>query len=702
LSSWVSSLKNWRKSIVIILLILLILPVYSNSFTAAWQFDDKPNIIDNHYLHLRDLKPESLIQTFYTKPTDPSNPGARLYRPIAFLTFALNWYFGKDNVVGYHVVNFLIHCLTSVFLFLAILSLLEAPNLSRQIERNRYLIAFISAALWSLNPIQTQAVTYIVQRMASMAAMFYILSMLLYIKCRMSQSSSHRILLLLGCALSFLMALGSKENAAALLAALLLIEMTFFQDLNWRQKKTLFWGGGIAGGVLIFLGGVWLFRPDVFISFFNGYEARPYTFSERLLTEPRIVWYYLSQIFYPIPTRLSIEHDVVISTSLFQPWTTLPAILLTLLTIGFAISQVRKRPLIALAILFFFLNHIIESTVFPLELIFEHRNYLPSMFLFLPLAVGFKWLYDYYSIHNRILSGALAGFLILLIACLGAGTYIRNSTWATEFSLWQDAMSKAPQSARPLTNLGWQLAYGPDARPSQYDLALKLYEKAFFLQKPRSFSESIIMNNLAGIYFKKEEHQKAIDLLERALAISPAYARGRHDLVRILVANGQWNRASEHIDYLLSKHDAHEGYLNMKGLILLHQKKYAEAVKYFRKALIAAPFFKDALMNLGIAYSSKGDYRKAEMFLWRAHRVHPRNMLPLLGLIENNLRAGDVLQAKAYTGDLISFYKMSAVKNQLLNISANNLLPPLSPELILTFMKSQFLKPAGEISLTQN
>ncbi|MBT8367983.1 MAG: tetratricopeptide repeat protein, partial [Deltaproteobacteria bacterium] len=447
---------------------------------------------------------------------------------------------------------------------------------------------------------------------------------------------------------------------------------------------------------------VWLCMPDGFRSFFNGYEARPYTLSERLLTEPRIVLYYLSQIFYPIPTRLSIEHDVVISTSLFQPWTTLPAILLTLLTIGFAIMQVHKRPLIALAILFFFLNHIIESTVFPLELIFEHRNYLPSMFLFLPLAVGFKWLYDYYSIHNRNLSSALTGFLILLFACLGTATYIRNSIWATEFSLWQDAMGKAPQSARPLANLAWQLAYGPEARPSQYELALKLYDKALYLQKPRSFSEPIIMNNMAGIYFKKEEHQKAIDLLEKALTISPAYARGRHDLVRILVANGKWNMASEHIDYLLAKHDTHEGYLNLKGLILLHQKKYAEAVNYFRKALTAAPFFKDALMNVGVAYSLNGDYRNADVFLWRAHRVRPRNMLPLLGLIENNLRAGDVLQAKAYADDLISFYKMSAVKNQLLDISANNLLPPLSPELILGAMESPALGNSAEISITPN
>lgn len=695
-------LKVMRLSIAITVLLFMILAVYSNTFNAAWQFDDKPNIINNEYLHLNDLKPESLIETFYTNPSNPSIPGAKLYRPISFLTFGLNWYFGQDNVIGYHTANLMIHFLTSVILFLLILDLLQAPNLIRHFERNKYLIAFISAAIWSLNPIQTQAVTYIVQRMAVLAAMFYMLSIFLYIKCRLSRSSFHRILFLLGCVLSFLLALGSKENAATLPAALVLIEVIFFQNLNWRKKKTLFWAGAIAGGALILFGGVWLCMPGGFMPLFNGYEARPFTFTERLLTEPRIVLFYLSQIFYPIPTRLSIEHDVVVSTSLLQPWTTLPAILLILLIIGFAISQVRKRPLIAFAILFFFLNHIIESTVLPLELIFEHRNYLPSMFLFLPLAAGFKWLFDYYSIHNRILSGTLTGFLVMLIACLGAGTYIRNSAWATEFSVWQDAMGKAPQSARPLTNIGWQLAYGPEARPSQYDLALQLYEKALLLQKPRSFSEPIIMNNMAGIYFKKQDHQKAIDLLERAIAISPAYSRGRRDLVTILIASGKWDRAAEHIDYLLAGDDAHEIYLNLKGLIFLHKKKYAEAIQYYRKALIVAPFFKEALTNLGIAYSLNGDYPNAEVFLWRAHQVRPRNMLPLLGLIENNLRAGDVSRAKAYAADLISLYPMSAVRNQLLTISANNLLPPLSTDLILSTLESPALDNSRDILPTPN
>ena len=682
-----SSAKTLHVLKAIALLFFLILAIYSNTFYATWQFDDKPNIVDNQLLHIKNLKSESLFQTFFTDPHDPWNPGEKLYRPIAFLTFAINWYFGQDKVFGYHIVNLLIHVLTAVFLYLTILNLLKAPNLIEKYDRNKCFIAFIAAALWAINPLQTQAVTYIVQRMASMAAMFYIMSILFYIMSRFKHSSLQRILLLLGSIVCFLLALGSKENAAVLPAAVLLIEVTCFQNINWQHRTTAYWVGSILVGVIVFFASIWLFMSQIFSAILKGYEYRPFTFAERLLTEPRILLYHLSQIFYPVPTRLSVEHDVVVSTSLLQPWTTLPAILLISSFIGFGFCQIHKRPIIALAILFFFLNHIIESTIIPLELIFEHRNYLPSLFLFLPVAAGFKWLYDHFKVENRTLTGALVGFLVLLIVGLSAGTYIRNSTWATEFSLWQDAMQKAPQSTRPLTNLAWQMAYGPNARPSQFDAALKLYEKALLLQKPRAFSEPIIMNNMSGIYFRKGEHQKAIHLLERALAISPDYTRGRYDFAQILMATGNWNEASRHIDYLLAKHEVQDKYLNAKGLILIHQKRYNEAIEYFKRALKNFYQFRLTSMYLGVAFSLNGQFSQAERILNQVLQISRDNMLPLLCLIENSIRAEDIPRAKEYARILFDNFAVTAIMDQLENLSKEYMSPPLSPVLISSIVE---------------
>ena len=129
----------------------------------------------------------------------------------------------------------------------------------------------------------------------------------------------------------------------------------------------------LFGLTLITLTGLFLFVKDNNLtSFLDQYDTRPYTLAERLMTEPRVVIFYLSQIFYPVPTRLSIEHDVTISTSLLHPWSTLPSIALVIVLILFGLSQTQKRPVISFAILFFFLNHSIESTIVPLEILFEH------------------------------------------------------------------------------------------------------------------------------------------------------------------------------------------------------------------------------------------------------------------------------------------------------------------------------------------
>ncbi len=698
-----SSPANSKKFfIAFFCLAFLILFIYSNTFHASWQFDDKPNIVNNVYLHLKELNQQSLFNTLITNPAAPWKPGNKLFRPIPSLTFGLNWYFGGDNVIGYHIVNLVIHILNALLLFLTILNLFQSPNLKNKFGANVYLIALLATALWAIHPIQTQAVTYIVQRMTSMATLFYILSMFFYVKCRLSSSSLHRILLLFGCGLAFLFALGSKENTATLPGALLLIEVICFQNLTSQRTRRMFIWGSTAGGILLIVLSFWLFIPDNSVSFITNYNHRPFSLTERLLTEPRIVFFYLSLIFYPIPNRFSIEHDVTLSTSLFQPWITLPAILLTLVIIGIGFSQIRRRPLLALAILFFYLNHIIESTIIPLELVFEHRNYLPSLFLFLPVAAGFSKLLTYSQKRNKALSAVLAGFFALLIIAIGSGTYIRNRAWATEISLWKDAMIKAPKNARPLTNLAWQMAYVPDANENQYDEALKLYEKALLLQKSRTRFNPIIMGNMAGIYFRKGEYQKAIELLEKALAVSPDYAKGRYDLIQILITRGRWNSASEHADYLLTKHADHEGYLNQKGLILLHQKRYDEAIEHFQKSLSIVPQFKTTLMGLGVALSLNGNYGKAEIVLRRAHQTPPKSMTALFGLIENSLRAGDTPRAMDYTDKLISTYNITAIKHQLKNLSNDHFVPPLSPELISQVIASRLAEKPKEFSEIPN
>ena len=591
---------------------LLILLIYSNTFHASWQFDDKPNIVDNQRLHLTELSPTSLKNTIFVKG-EKNN----FYRPLPMLSLAINWYLGQGNTFGYHLINTAIHATIAFLLYLTTFSLFLTPKLKdRYGGSDVHFIALLTAVLWAVNPIQIQAVTYIVQRMAAMAAMYYLLAIYLYIKARLARRNTRQALFYMGCLGSFLCALLSKENAAILPLSLGLVEVVFFQDANITKKiKKYFPALAIAGIVLILIVSV-LFKTGAFNFLFRAYPSRPFTLVERLLTEPRIVLFYISQIFYPVPARLSITHDIIVSTSLLSPWTTLPAILTILLIMGIAVWQIKRHPLVAFSILFFFINHVVESTILPLELIFEHRNYLPSFFIFLPVAMVLMSLFNYYKSKNRSMYTILSVFVTLVIMGLGCFTYIRNRDWRTETSLWQDAMKKAPGDARPVSSLAIQLAWGAMPTPLQYDVALAMFQKALVLTKAQKFLISDIFNNIGIIYYHRGEYQKSVEAYQKGLEIDPSFFKMRYDLISSLIMMGKWEEGAEEADRLIAdkKIFIKPDYFKLKGFILLWQNQPEEALSYFRKALEMEPNNKAVLLNTGVALGLMGDSNNAEFF----------------------------------------------------------------------------------------
>jgi len=678
--------EKWqpRHLLALLFFTLIIVLIYSNSFNASWHLDDRPNIVNNRGLHIHNLQTVSLMRTFFTSPGSGGAITDRLYRPIPCLTFAINWYFGKDSVFGYHLVNTLVHILTAYLLFLTILNLLRSPNLRNQYQGKENVIAFLAAVLWSINPIQTQAVTYIVQRMASMAAMFYILSIYFYVKTRLSVYPPVRIILLLGCTASFLLAIGSKQNAATLPLALILIEIICFQDLSLPGKRRTLLGGSFAGAIIILVLSSWLFIPANPLSFVGGFESRPFSLYERLLTEPRILLYYLSLIFYPTPGRLSIEHDITVSTSLFEPWTTLPAILIHLVLIGIGFSQIRKRPLLALALLFFYLNHIIESTMIPLELIFEHRNYLPSLFLFLPIAAGFKKLLDIYREKNRIFRSFLLYSSALLMIIIGTGTYIRNMAWANEKTLWEDAMHKAPNSHRPLHNLAW--AYY--TKIGQYDQAIELYKKSLKLRTNNNFANPIAMSNLALLYVQKQDYQKATDLWQTALALLPDDDVIRYRYVIGLIEMKDWYAALDNLNQLMDRHPGNFDYTYLKGYVLLNQKQCEAALKYFEQCLYLVSDNQQALLGAGISNSFMGRYQRAEAIFSRILKFAPNDDLTLLWLVEINLSVDDKQDVDRYLKKLLTVVPPQELIILLQGDSGKNFLPAESKAKIIKLIEN--------------
>jgi tetratricopeptide (TPR) repeat protein len=646
------------------LLFFLVFLIYGNTFQASWHLDDYHNIINNPRLKIENLQPQSIVQTFYASFDRGQYSKSKIYRPVVCLTFALNWYFGQSNPVGYHLVNLAVHFMTAFLLFLTIFSLFESPNLRGKYKGSEYFIALLAAVLWVINPIQTQAVTYIVQRMASMAAMFYIAGIYFYLKARMDDSRSARILLYLGCCLAFIFALGSKENAVLLPISLILVEFIFFQDLSRPYTRRAFFAIIAGGAIVIGLASALLFFNGNPLSLLS-YTSRPFTPFQRVLTEPRIVIFYLSQIFYPVATRLSIEHDIPISTSIMQPWSTLPGLMAVLLLIGIGLWQIRKRPVLSFAILFYFLNHAVESTIIGLELAFEHRNYLPSMFLFFPVAMGLKWLLDYYRGRTTLMHHAILSFMALLILGLGFGTYVRNMAWATEKSLWEDAVTKAPKSGRALHNLAWG-HFEPSGR---LEYAMKLYRKSFKLTNHNKAHKSMTLNNIANLYYKKKNYKKAVAVWRKAFDNSPDLEFIQFRLALALAKSGNLIEASEHLDTLIVKRSDHPDYNILKGSILLKQKRYNQALSYFRRVLKHKPGSKKILAKTGVILNLMGEYQRAEMFLKDAHIRDPEDSSTLLWLVATNIELADTADADYYLNKLITSVPANQLKSILDGIS---------------------------------
>jgi hypothetical protein len=222
------------KALLICSLLFLVFFIYSNTLHGPFIFDDGPNIEENPNVRLTQLTLGGIKRAGLQSPMKG--------RPLSYISFGLNYYIDRYDVLGYHLVNILIHASAGIFLYLFLKTTLNLPSLRSRYEPYGWL-PFVAALIWLIHPLQTQSVTYIVQRMNSMAAMFYVLAFLLYVRARLAEERWQRWSLFAGCALASILSLGSKEISATLPFFIFLYEWYFFQDLSWswlRRRLFLF------------------------------------------------------------------------------------------------------------------------------------------------------------------------------------------------------------------------------------------------------------------------------------------------------------------------------------------------------------------------------------------------------------------------------------------------------------------------------
>lgn len=386
-------------------------------------------------------------------------------RPLALLTFLIdanNW---PADAWPFKRTNLVIHLINAALLGVLINKVLQLLEMD---SRNRRWIVAISAACWLLHPFLVSTTLYVVQRMAQLATLFVFLGFIAYLHGRSllaSNALKAYLIMSLSVGVFTFLAMISKENGILLPLLIGTLEVTVLASQRARLPRlNRYWA--IVFLVLpstiiaLYLGGKFL-SDD----FFRAMPPRDFSTYERLLTQPRILVDYLRHWFVPELYTVGVFQDHFIkSTGILSPITTLFAIVFHLALIVIAVIKRQRWPLFAFAVLFFYASHLIESTVINLELYFEHRNYLASAFLFVPVVVLLQ------SQLNRRLFFVVAAGALLLLAGI---TRYTATVWADHDTMVEASAQKAPTSARAQMLLARNLY-----NRQQYDESIRVIDEA--------------------------------------------------------------------------------------------------------------------------------------------------------------------------------------------------------------------------------
>ena len=410
----------WTLLVCCVLTVVIYLPGLSGDY----MFDDNSNLLSNQALAIESLDLHELSNAAF------SSRAGNLRRPVSMGSFALNHYFFGINPYSYKLINLVIHLLTGLALFLLARLIVDSY---RQLHNTAFSpriarwLPVVVCGLWLVHPLNLTSVLYIVQRMTSLSSLFMVCALCLYMIGRRKKLAGRHGLtyILTGFIVFGGLAIFSKETGILLPLYMLVLELTLFRFRN--QHGQIDRSIAILFGVIFLLPMIagTLYLAAHFDTYIN-YNRRDFTLSERLLTEARVLVFYLKMILLPTTRELGLYHDDFrLSTGLLNPATTLYsyAFLAGLLAIG--LWLIRRQPLVSLGILWFFAGHMLESTIIPLELVHEHRNYLPDFGIILAVAAVLA------NIRLQRLAPVIhVAAPVLLLVVYASTTWVRSMQWS--------------------------------------------------------------------------------------------------------------------------------------------------------------------------------------------------------------------------------------------------------------------------------
>jgi len=439
---------KWLRWIV---LIAAVAAVYVPGLSGGFVFDDDVNILQNDSLRITSLQWEGLWSAAMSGHAGP------LGRPVALLSFALNLLWLGPNPFYFKLVNLSIHLVNVLLVGALARSLciaLETRGAARK-EADALLdwSGWIVAALWALHPINLTGVLYVVQRMTSLSTLFGLAALLVFVRYRESTYQSAvetrraSSAVLTAVAILLLIALSAFSKESGLLFGPLLIWIEYFAfGFRFNGERVHIFGVPLKSLATALLGAACLyiaaFKIPPMVSS-AAFANRDFGLRERVLTEMRVVFYYLRLILLPRNSELSLYHDdFVISKSLWDPITTVLSLGGLLGITGIAVALRKIFPPLLFGWGWFLIAHALESTVFPLELVHEHRNYFATVGLFMLLPLGLL------RVRKPELTRLFSIMLCSYVAVLGFITHVRALQWSNLVDWAALEASNHPGSAR--------------------------------------------------------------------------------------------------------------------------------------------------------------------------------------------------------------------------------------------------------------
>jgi tetratricopeptide (TPR) repeat protein len=582
---------KWK--IIIPAFLFISFAIYSNTLKTPFILDDNKLIVDN-----------SAIQnnSIYTKFNLP--------RYIGYVSFGLNYKLTKYNPISYHIVNILIHFSNSILIIILLNKLFRRIE-ERKVFKNYHTLPIFVALLFLVHPLQTQAVTYVVQRLTSLATMFVLLSIIYYIKFKESKNKFSFYFLAL---IFAVFAYKTKENTATLSLMIIAIEAIFFNkkdEIIPFKKRVIYIIPFILLVVVIPLSFVDFDKfksqnfsetlknientmQNIFLEFVETtQETKLISRKQYLLTEFNVIITYIRMLFIPI--NQSLHHMYPLAKSLFEIPTFFSFTLLFAIVI-IAIVFYKKYIEIFFGIIWFYTFLLVESSIIPIQdVIFEHRVYLPSIGFFITIIYGL-----FFLLGSRLYK-SLPIIIISLAVILSFLTYKRNIVWKDEISIWEDVIKKYPNNHIAHGSIG--TAY---AKINRCDKAIPELLKSIELYP--GYAKSI--NNLATCYLKMGKVKDAVETYKKAIEVDPNYVRAYYNLASLYYLHGNINQSLFYL--LLAKEiDNNDAMVNGQlGSIYCQIGEYIKSEAYFKKALSIEPDNETIKYNYEACLRMKGQISK--------------------------------------------------------------------------------------------